>query len=53
MAWLANKLVSFGRRIEPGARIMSGSFTRQYSPVRGDQIEARFAPFGTVRATFA
>ena len=53
VAWLANKLVAFGRRIEPGMRIMSGSFTRQYTPARGDRVEARFSPIGTVTATFA
>ena len=40
------------RRIEPGMRIMSGSFTRQYFPARGDRLESRFAPFGAVRADF-
>jgi 2-keto-4-pentenoate hydratase len=53
VAWLANKLAAFGRRIEPGMRIMSGSYTRQYTPLRGDRIEARFSPFGPVTATFA
>ncbi len=53
VAWLANKLAGFGRRIEPGQRIMSGSLTKQYPLARGDRIEARFEPFGTVRAEFA
>jgi 2-keto-4-pentenoate hydratase len=53
VAWLANKLAEHGRRIEAGHRIMSGSFTRQYPIARGDRIEARFTPFGAVRATFA
>jgi len=53
VAWLANKLAAFGRGIEPGMRVMSGSFTRQYTPVRGDQVEARFSPMGSVTATFA
>ena len=52
VAWLANKLVAFGRRIEPGMRIMSGSFTRQYTPARGDRAEARFSPIGPVTAGF-
>jgi 2-keto-4-pentenoate hydratase len=52
VAWLANKLAEFGRRVEAGHRIMSGSFTRQYPLARGDRIEARFTPFGAVRATF-
>jgi 2-keto-4-pentenoate hydratase len=52
VAWLANKLADFGRRIEAGQRIMSGSFTRQYPLARGARIEARFDPYGTVAAAF-
>jgi 2-keto-4-pentenoate hydratase len=52
VAWLAKKLAEFGRRIEPGHRIMSGSFTKQYLIAPGDRIETRFTPFGTVRASF-
>ena len=52
VAWLAKKLAEFGRRIEPGHRIMSGSFTRQYPIARGDRIETRFTPFGAVAAAF-
>ncbi|MBN8890816.1 MAG: hypothetical protein BGP12_15675 [Rhodospirillales bacterium 70-18] len=51
--WLANKLAEFGRAIEPGALIMSGSFTKQYPIAQGDAVESRFTPFGTVAATFA
>jgi 2-keto-4-pentenoate hydratase len=52
VAWLAKKLAEFGRRLEPGHRIMSGSFTKQYPIARGDRIETRFTPFGNVRAVF-
>jgi len=52
VAWLAKKLAEFGRRLEPGHRIMSGSFTKQYPLARGDRIETRFTPFGAVRASF-
>jgi 2-keto-4-pentenoate hydratase len=52
VAWLAKKLSEFGRRIEPGHRIMSGSFTKQYPLGGGDRIETRFTPFGVVRASF-
>ncbi len=51
--WLANRLASFGRHIEAGARIMSGSFTRQYAIARGDVVRAEFTPFGVVEARFA
>ncbi len=53
VAWLANKLADFGRKLEPGTRVMTGSFTKQYPVAPGDLIEARFAPFGTVSAEFA
>jgi len=52
VAWLAKKLAEFGRRLEPGQRVMSGSFTKQYNIGPGDRIETHFMPFGTVRATF-
>lgn len=52
VAWLAKKLAEFGRCIESGHRIMSGSFTRQYPIARGDRIETRFTPFGAVGAVF-
>jgi 2-keto-4-pentenoate hydratase len=52
VAWLANKLAEFGRCIEAGHRIMSGSFTKQYNIGAGDRIETQFMPFGGVRATF-
>ena len=50
--WLANKLAEFGRALEPGMLIMSGSFTKQYPIAQGDRIESRFTPFGPVTANF-
>lgn len=50
--WLANKLAEFGRALEPGQLIMSGSFTRQYPIAAGDRVESEFAPFGKVVASF-
>ena len=52
VAWLANKLAEFGRSLEAGMQIMSGSFTRQYPLTAGDRVEARFEPFGSVEAAF-
>ena len=52
IAWLANKLAEFDRALEAGARVMSGSFTRQYGLAAGDRVESRFAPLGSVRAEF-
>lgn len=50
--WLANKLSEFGRALEPGMLVMSGSFTKQYPIARGDRIESSFTPFGAVSAKF-
>ena len=44
------KLAEFGRSLDAGVHVMSGSFTRQFPLAPGDHLEARFAPFGTVRA---
>jgi 2-keto-4-pentenoate hydratase len=52
IAWLANKLAEFEYSLEAGMVVMSGSFTRQYSLAKGDRIEARFDPFGSVSAEF-
>lgn len=53
MAWLANALSRFGRRLQAGLRIMSGSFVPMFPVKPGDTIEARFDPIGTVTARFA
>ena len=50
--WLANKLSQFGRKLEAGSVVMSGSFTKQYDINRGDLIEANFDPIGVVIAKF-
>jgi 2-keto-4-pentenoate hydratase len=52
VAWLANKLAQFGRSLDAGMLVMSGSFTRQIAPSPGDLIEARFSPFGAVTVRF-
>ena len=52
VVWLANKLATFGKRLEAGSQVMSGSFTKQYALAMGDFIESRFEPFGAVQAEF-
>jgi 2-keto-4-pentenoate hydratase len=52
IVWLADKLAAFGLALEPGMRVMSGSFTRQYPVERGDRVVAAFGEFGEVSATF-
>jgi 2-keto-4-pentenoate hydratase len=50
--WLANKLAEFGRSLDAGSLVMSGSFTRQYPIAQGDSVESKFTPFGAVTAKF-
>ena len=52
VAWLANKLAEFGRALEPGQAVMTGSFTKQYKLDRPMRVEARYTPFGSAMATF-
>lgn len=52
VAWLANKLSEFGKKLEKGHRIMTGSLTRQHPIAKGDTIEVKFTPYGSVRAEF-
>ncbi|HEY7610690.1 MAG TPA: fumarylacetoacetate hydrolase family protein [Alphaproteobacteria bacterium] len=52
IVWLAKKLSEFGRALEPGQAVMTGSFTKQYKLDRPMRVEARFAPFGSAIATF-
>lgn len=52
VAWLANKLSEFGLALEAGKRVISGSFTKQFPINAPTEVEARFTPFGSVRATF-
>jgi 2-keto-4-pentenoate hydratase len=49
--WLARKLSEFGRGIQPGEIIMSGSFTRQFPIEPGDRIQVDFAGIGSVQAS--
>jgi 2-keto-4-pentenoate hydratase len=53
IAWLANNLVPFGKSVEAGQIVLSGSFHRPMPITRGDQWETRFTSVGNVSATFA
>ncbi len=48
VVWLARKLKEFGRGIEAGEIIMSGSFTRQFPIAPGDHVEVGFVGVGDV-----
>jgi len=49
--WLARKLTEFGRSIQPGEIIMSGSFTRQFPIEPGDHVHVSFAGIGNVQTS--
>ncbi len=49
--WLTRKLKEFGRGIQAGEIIMSGSFTRQFPIEPGDRVQVDFAGVGDVRTT--
>ena len=51
VAWLANKLSTFGIALEPGHMILSGSFTRPVWAEKGDTLHADFGTLGTVVVT--
>ena len=52
IVWLANKLAEFGRTLDAGQVVMTGSFTRQFFIEQPLTAEARFDPFGSAVATF-
>jgi 2-oxopent-4-enoate/cis-2-oxohex-4-enoate hydratase len=52
VAWLANTLHRYGRRLQAGQRIMSGSFTKPAPVKAGDAVETHFIGVGTVAASF-
>lgn len=51
VAWLANKLSEFGRSLEKGQLVMTGSMIKPYPIKTGDHVEARFQSFGAVELT--
>lgn len=48
VAWLARKLPRFGRSLAAGDLIMTGSFTRQFPLLAGNQVRAEFSVLGAV-----
>lgn len=53
LAWLANQLASFGRALEAGQRVITGSFTKPMPIKQGEKWETHFSSVGDVSATFA
>ncbi|MDR1066144.1 MAG: fumarylacetoacetate hydrolase family protein [Clostridiales bacterium] len=52
VAWLANKLWSYGVTLKKGEVILSGAFSAAPAAVAGDFFEAEFAGLGSVKAWF-
>jgi len=52
LIWLAGFLSDHKLAIEPGMRIMSGSFTKQYAVSKNDKIRSHFSQCGEVVAEF-
>src|SRR5262245_35652819 len=48
MAWLADELPRFGRRLERGDVVTTGVATDVFEAAAGDECVADFGPFGTV-----
>ena len=53
LAWLANQLANFGRALEAGQCVITGSFTKPLPIKRGESWETHFSSVGDVSATFA
>ena len=52
LAWLANTLHRFGRRLQKGQHVITGSFARPVPVSPGDTVEAEFSAAGTVSVRF-
>lgn len=52
VAWLANELPKFGRRLRRGDQITTGVTTDIYLAQPGDRLTADFGPIGRVEMTF-
>jgi len=52
VAWLANELPKFGRRLGRGDRVTTGITTDIYLAEPGDHLAADFGPMGTVEMRF-
>ena len=53
VAWLANELPKFGRRLSRGDRVTTGVTTDIYLAEPGDHLAADFGPIGRVEMTFS
>jgi 2-keto-4-pentenoate hydratase len=51
IAWLARKLGEYGRSLQAGELVMTGSLVRQFPLAPGDRAWASFSGIGTVEAS--
>ena len=52
VAWLAQKVATFGVRLQAGHVVLPGSCTRAYDVVAGDKVRADFTGLGSVSLEF-
>lgn len=52
VAWLANRLWDYGVTLKTGEVILSGAFSAAPPAAKGDEFEAVFSDFGSVKARF-
>ncbi len=52
VAWLANKLSTWGEFLEAGEVVLGGSFTRPTAAVAGDTFHADYGPLGSIAFRF-
>lgn len=52
VAWLANKIASYGEQLNAGDIVLAGSFTRPSHAQRGDTMLADYGELGTVSFRF-
>jgi len=52
VAWLANRLWNYGVTLKKGEVILSGAFSAAPVAAKGDEFEAKFSDFGSVKAKF-
>ncbi|HEY1935305.1 MAG TPA: fumarylacetoacetate hydrolase family protein [Acetobacteraceae bacterium] len=53
LVWLAGKLPQYGRSLQAGDIVMTGSFTRQFPIASGDRIRVEFSGVGVVETGMA
>jgi 2-oxo-hept-3-ene-1,7-dioate hydratase len=52
VAWLANKIEPYGEQLNPGDVVLSGSFTRPTTALRGDSFHADYGALGNIAVRF-